>query len=104
MTLDDYQAAARRTSASSPLSVYALGLAGEAGEVCDLVKKYIGYGHPPDDDKLQAELGDVLWYIAALSTWCGVSLSDIASRNLDKLAKRYPNGFTPEASLNRIDS
>jgi NTP pyrophosphatase (non-canonical NTP hydrolase) len=70
----------------------ALGLAGETGEVCEKLKKAIrdegGSISPERKALLAKELGDVLWYIAALSTELGLSLEEIASGNLSKLAAR----------------
>lgn len=106
MNLDDYQRAAMRTHVDDGpvrLASYALGIAGEAGEVADLVKKHIGHGHPLDAVKLQNELGDVLWYIAGLAQVLGLSLSDVAQANIDKLLRRYPDGFSTEASIARRD-
>lgn len=85
------------------LMVYALGLTGEAGEVADMIKKHVGHGHKRADDKLLLELGDVLWYIAALANVLGFDLEDVAEANVEKLRKRYPNGFSTEASLARVD-
>jgi NTP pyrophosphatase (non-canonical NTP hydrolase) len=106
LTLDAYQADAARTLAMPldsqlQLAVLALGLTGEAGEVADLLKKELGHGHDADDVKLSKELGDVLWYIAALASKRGLSLSCIAQGNIDKLKARYPDGFSHEASKNR---
>lgn len=77
----------------------AMGLAGEAGEVCDKIKKHWrNYNtaatnlhlHLTDDqvDEIVKEIGDVLWYCAALSTELGVDLSDVARINLEKLYDR----------------
>jgi NTP pyrophosphatase (non-canonical NTP hydrolase) len=104
MELNEYQLEAIRTAPCGPyLTTFALGIAGEAGEVADLVKKHVGHGHPLDREKLAKELGDVLWYVAGLATEIGVSLESVARGNLEKLAKRYPNGFSPEASMARVD-
>jgi NTP pyrophosphatase (non-canonical NTP hydrolase) len=84
-------------------AAHALGLAGEAGEVCDLLKKHWGHRHPLDKAKLGKELGDVLWYVAAVGAQFGISLNDIARANVAKLTQRYPDGFSPEASLARAD-
>lgn len=83
------------------LSVLALGVAGEAGEVADYLKKVIGHGHALERDKLLKELGDVLWYVAVLANRTGISLEDVARENILKLRKRYPDGFDPERSKNR---
>lgn len=106
-TLNSYQQDASRTL--SPyrklddfnLAVGGLGLAGEAGEVVDLIKKVVSHGHEFDPVKMSEELGDVLWYIAMLCTLMGVSMEDVAFRNIDKLKRRYPNGFDTERSKKR---
>jgi NTP pyrophosphatase (non-canonical NTP hydrolase) len=95
MQLDDYQAAARRTAMYDDgyRVVYpALGLASEAGEVCGKIKKVLrdqagDFAEAPLD-ALEDELGDVLWYIAVLACDLGLSLDQIATRNLDKLNSR----------------
>jgi NTP pyrophosphatase (non-canonical NTP hydrolase) len=107
-TLDEYQTAAGRTAPQGlmdekQIAVFALGIAGEAGEVAELIKKYVGHGHPMDRDKLCKELGDVLWYVSALARSLGIPLSEVAQVNVAKLMKRYPEGFSSEASRNRID-
>ena len=75
----------------------ALGLAGEAGEVANKVKKIIRDGTDtlPDDWKEQigSEIGDVLWYCAALANDLGISLGKIAAQNEKKLAKRKREGM-----------
>jgi len=81
--------------------VFALGLTGESGEVADLIKKWIGHDHPLDLEKLRKELGDVLWYIAAIADNFHIDLSDIAVTNILKLRSRYPDGFSSKMSQNR---
>ncbi|HSE45054.1 MAG TPA: nucleoside triphosphate pyrophosphohydrolase family protein, partial [Gemmatimonadales bacterium] len=85
-------------------AVFGLGIAGEAGEVADLIKKWVGHGHPADTEKLAKELGDVLWYVAALSAEFGLDMGEIAQLNIDKLRARYPEGFSTERSLNRKEN
>lgn len=81
-----------------------MGLAGEAGECVDLVKKERFQGHQLSKDKLKEELGDVLWYIAETATGLGIGLDEIAQSNLDKLHKRYHGDtFHSEDSINRKD-
>ena len=74
----------------------ALGMAGEAGEVANKVKKIIrdGTENLPEDwkDQLASEIGDVLWYCAALSNDIGIPLSLIAAQNRDKLLARKQKG------------
>ncbi len=105
MKLDDYQIRATRTMNRdvNDLAVFALGLAGEAGEVADLIKKHIGHGHDLDLRKVREELGDVLWYVAGLAQVLGLTLSEIAHENINKLERRYPEGFSHEASRNRSE-
>jgi pentatricopeptide repeat protein len=79
----------------------ALGLAGEAGEVVDLVKKMHFQGHTIDTEQVKDELGDVMWYIALLCHSLGLSLEDILQANVAKMHRRYPNGFEVERSINR---
>ena len=109
MNLDTYQQQAGRTDPHPPGSRDAmlngaLGLAGEVGEVVEAVKKHVFHGHALDRQALVAELGDVLWYVARLAAAFGISLGDVAVRNLDKLQRRYPNGFSSECSRNRPEN
>lgn len=106
MNLDDYQVKAARTESRDAdpqmaLAVVGLGLAGEAGEAVDLIKKHVGHGHPLDTAKLEKELGDVLWYVAVAAWHLGIPLSRVAAKNIEKLWQRYPQGFSTAASMNR---
>lgn len=105
MTLSEYQKAADRTSGD--LSSWdkvrngCYGLNGEAGECIDILKKVEFQGHEFDRNRLIDELGDVLWYVAQTATGLEISLEDVAQYNIDKLRKRYPDGFDPERSVHR---
>lgn len=79
----------------------ALGLAGESGEVADIVKKAMFQGHAIDKEHIAKELGDVLWYVAETATAIGYDLETIMQMNIDKLMKRYPEGFSSQRSMNR---
>ena len=59
--------------------------------------------HGIDQDALIKELGDCLWYIGAFATVLGLSMDDIARRNIDTLRNRYPVGFDSERSRNRVE-
>lgn len=99
MTLDEYQRLALRTKAPhNTLECAALGLAGESGEFADLIKKHVYHSHPLDRLKAAKEIGDVLWYCALAADVLGITLDDVAQMNVDKLAKRYPEGFSVERS------
>lgn len=112
LTLNAYQRAAARTGGSDlqpgntlkGLSCAALGLTGEAGEVADIVKKVVHHRHPLDGAtrlNLIKELGDVLWYVAHAASVLGVTLDQVAAVNVEKLSRRYPDGFSSERSLSR---
>ena len=76
-----------------------MGLCGESGEAIDIVKKHYFHGHELDKEHLIKELGDVAWYLAEAATALDISLEDILSTNIDKLKKRYPEGFDKERSI-----
>lgn len=79
----------------------ALGLTGEAGEVADHIKKHIFQEHILDKYHLINELGDVMWYLVLLCHAIDIDAEEILKFNIDKLADRYPGGFSSEASKNR---
>jgi len=83
------------------LTEAAMGLAGESGECVDIVKKVQFQNHILDAEHLIEELGDVLWYIAEAATAIGCDLDYIMEINIEKLKRRYPNGFDSERSINR---
>lgn len=102
----EYQAEILRTyagseSMSDKLTLGALGIAGEAGEVVDHIKKVLYSGHTLDADYLAEELGDVLWYIGLAGNAIDCTLDDLMQLNVEKLHRRYPNGFEVQRSINR---
>jgi NTP pyrophosphatase (non-canonical NTP hydrolase) len=96
MTFADYQEASRKTAIYPDLGknfVYpTLGLAGEAGEVSEKVKKIIrdhaGVVSEESRDAIKKELGDVLWYVSQLATEFGMNLDEVATDNIAKLRSR----------------
>ena len=108
LTLDEYQKLAARTAGAGGngdrrLIISALGLAGEAGEFANMVKKLTAHGHDIPPETLADELGDVLWYLSEAATAAGLDLNLVAQENVEKLLKRYPEGFSQEKSVNRDD-
>ena len=79
----------------------ALSIGGESGEVIDIIKKWAGQEAPLDKAHLMEELGDVLWSVAKICDSIGIDMSDVMSQNIDKLWKRYPDGFDVERANNR---
>lgn len=105
MTINEYQKLAQRTSPDdhNKLLNGCMGLAGECGEVCDVLKKALFQGHELDRAHMIEELGDCAWYLAEAASGLGVSLEDILLQNIAKLKRRYPAGFDPERSMNRAE-
>ena len=105
MDLNEYQRAALRTAAAfgteARLLNAILGLAGETGEVAELLKKHQFHGHTLDRQRVLDELGDVLWYIALAADALDSTLEEIGQRNVAKLLRRYPMGFSEQASRER---
>ncbi len=79
------------------------GIAGEAGELSESIKHGIFHRHGLDLNNIKEELGDLMWYVAALCTKLGFNLSDVMKGNISKLKRRYPNGYSIEDSKNRAD-
>ena len=81
----------------------ALGIASEAGEIADPIKKHVFYNQDLDTENIKEELGDILFYIAWLADISGIRMSDVLNYNNEKLQKRYPDGFTEKAAFERAD-
>lgn len=106
MTVNEYQTLAmaslnRDLNQKDILINAVMGLCGESGEAIDIVKKHLFQGHELDNGKLMKELGDIAWYLAEAATALDVPLEEIFQGNLDKLKKRYPEGFDSRRSRNR---
>ena len=105
MTGDKYQELASRTMNPKLLrfqtELHAVhGLAGEVGEIHSIYQK-VYQGHDLDTEHLKKEIGDLLWFVAELCTVFGFNMGEIAQKNIDKLKKRYPDGFDEDRSINR---
>ena len=108
MTINEYQKLAMTTLnpelyKKDVLINGVMGLCGESGEVIDIVKKHLAQGHELDKEKIIKELGDVAWYMAEIATVLDVELEEVLVLNIEKLKKRYPEGFSTEKSVNRAE-
>lgn len=110
MTFDEYQKQALTTAENNydPLmakTIWAMGVAGEAGEVVEKWKKIVAYkeGKVSDDDlaELAKELGDVVWYIAVMANSLDLSFDDVMQRNVKKLQDRQKRNVIKGAGDNR---
>ena len=106
MTINEYQKFAMTTlnpalDKKDVLINGVMGLCGESGEAIDIVKKWLAQGHELDKEKLAKELGDIAWYLAETATALDLNLEDIFEANIEKLKKRYPEGFSTERSIHR---
>ncbi len=114
MNCNDYQSQAdllarydKVKKAKIPLWLFlAIGIAGEAGEILEKLKKHIRkHGAspiPPDlKEQLKAEMGDVLWYLAELASALDLSLTEVAKTNIKKLNSRKKRGVLMGEGDNR---
>lgn len=94
---ENYRMKANRTRVAGEIRSVtmnvAMGLAGETGEVIDVLKKILFHGKPLDRTELMSEIGDVLFYLDWLASLHGMTLQEVADANIIKLLKRYPDGF-----------
>ena len=108
MTANDFQRACLRTEKGTDngyprIFNGVLGLCSEAGEAADVVKKHYFQGHAFDKRHILLELSDCLWYIAVAADALDCDLETVMQMNIDKLAKRYPEGFDSIRSSNRVE-
>jgi len=104
MDFSEYQEKATRTVSypkSQAVFYPTLGLSGEAGEVANKVKKVMRGDSEASFDGVASELGDVLWYLAAIATDLGVTLEEIAYKNIEKLHDRRARGVIKGSGDNR---
>lgn len=90
-------------SPKNDLMHMAIGICGEAGELADAIKKHWAYGKELDSTNVIEELGDLLFYIQGMANLIGVNIEVIRQLNVNKLAKRYPTGYTDAAAIARAD-
>ena len=107
MQINEYQTLAMTTlnrslSKQDVLINSVMGLCGESGEAIDIVKKWMAHGHELDKEHLAKELGDIAWYLAEAATALDMDLEDILRANIEKLKRRYPEGFSCERSRIRL--
>ena len=109
MDLNEYQKLALRTASSkdkkNELFHLLLGLCGESGEIAEKAKKIIRDKDSDfsqwDHDDITKELGDVLWHVAVIADYFGLSLGDIGEKNIAKLADRLKRGVISGSGDNR---
>lgn len=106
MTINEYQRLAMKTlnpdlDKKDVLINGVMGLCGESGEAIDIVKKWLAQGHELDKQKLAKELGDIAWYLAETAYALDIPLEEILRGNIEKLKKRYPEGFSAQRSIDR---
>ena len=106
MRVNEYQELAMKTlnpelDKKDVLINSVMGLCGESGEAIDIVKKWLAQGHDLDRERLAKELGDIAWYLAEAATALDIPLEDILAANIEKLKKRYPEGFESKRSVER---
>ena len=109
MTINEYQELAMRTvnpklNKDEILINSVMGLCGESGEAIDIVKKWFAHGHELDREHLKKELGDIAWYLAEAATALDITLESVLEANIEKLKKRYPEGFETKRSIERVDA
>ena len=104
MNLSAYQELCKKTAKQfsdkeKEIMTWGLGIAGEAGDVAGCIKKTIGH---KDDQKdgIKENLGDTLWYISMICNFYGWSLEEVLEKNIAKLVKRHPKGFSYKAARN----
>jgi len=99
MDLKEYQKLCKRTAREfstkeKEIMTWGLGIAGESGDVAGCIKKIISHHSPDHKEGLKENLGDTMWYIAMICNHFDWDLEEVLEENMEKLKKRYPNGFT----------
>ena len=81
----------------------AIGIAGEAGELLDAVRKHVFDGQPLDEDNLKEEVGDIIFYLEALIQTMRTTVHEIITGNMTKLFERYEGGYSDQQAIERKD-
>ncbi len=97
-SLKEYQLLCRATAkkfedSEKEILTWGLGIAGEAGDVASCIKKTFAH----DNDQragIRENIGDTLWYTAMICNFFDWDMQEILEENIEKLKKRFPNGFT----------
>jgi NTP pyrophosphatase (non-canonical NTP hydrolase) len=100
MNIKEYQKLCKNTAKKyddkdKEIMNWGLGIAGEAGDVAGCIKK-VAFHNNDQRDGIKENIGDVMWYIAMICNYFDWDLESILEENIDKLKKRYPDGFTEE--------
>ena len=104
LTMDTYQQQAAKTAVypdDQATNYLVAGLAGEVGELASIFTKHWRGDGDLNHDHAAAELGDILWFVAMLAEWLDTDLSEVAQRNLTKLADRAERGKLKGSGDNR---
>ena len=109
MEIQEFQKLSVRTlnnslSEKEQLADMVIGASCEFSEAGDSLKKYLFQGHELDKKHIEEELGDTMFYICNLATLLDINMEDVLEKNIEKLNKRYKNGFSYKASIDRIDT
>ncbi len=80
---------------------WALGIAGEGGELCNMIKHVVFHKEQANRAEIAKELGDILWYVAAMCTSLGIDMATCGELNLAKLRHRHGGAFSFEGSAKR---
>ena len=108
MCIKKFQKETQRTlnylsSDKDRLGELGMGLSGEVGELVNIIKKKIYHHHNVDIKDIKEEMGDILWYLSNIANEYNIGLDEVMGGNIEKLKKRYPDGYTQEDSVNRKD-
>ena len=105
MQVGTYQELAERTinknlTTDEQINHALFGMSGEVGEILSIYQKQY-QGHEIDEEELKKEVGDLIWFVAEYCTVMGWEMDEILYKNINKLKRRYPDGFEAERSVNR---